>query len=292
MKILVPVDLSSVSTNALKYAYDAFPGAEIHVVHAVTGLLNPNDPMVIKPWIQKDMSIKEDIQNLIRSEFAGSDYSQDVPVEILFGEVVPAIGRFLKNNSFDAVVMGTRDKYDLLDRWIGTNSLGVIKTVDLPIYLIPKFGSFRGWSKVLVATDRKIAKPKMIEFIRHWNVNNAFLKFVHVQESRDHGFNEEEQQIFESLFEEGEPSFGFEVKVIEDPKVGEPLLTMAYREKADLILVVPEKQSFFQAVFFQSFSKELVENSYVPMLFLSEESVNALTGVKTVDKQEQNNMEL
>jgi len=286
MKILVPIDLSKVSVNALKYAYEAFPDANIHVVHAISGLLDPKDPMLIKPWIPKDISVKEDLQDLIRSEFEGTKHPVDVDVEILFGEVVPAIRRFLKNNQFDAIVMGTRDKYDLLDRWIGTNSLGVIKTVDLPIYLIPKFGAFKGWSKVLIATDRKIANGKMIEFIRDWNTSNAFLKFVHVQESANDEFNVEEQKIFESLFKDGDPSFGFEVKVVRDNKVGDSLLSIAYHDKADLILAVPEKQSFFQAVFFQSFSKELVEKSYVPMVFLSEESVNHHIWTNIVKKRE------
>ena len=274
MRILIPIDFSEVSVNAIKYAYDLFSDAEIKVVHAVAGLLDPKDPMVLRPWIPKDISIKEDLQRMIRDEFKNSKYPEKINVEILFGEVVPALRDYVKHNPFDAIIMGTRDKYDLFDRWIGTNSLGVLKSIDLPIYLIPKYAKYEGFSKVVIASDAQIASPKMIGFIKSWNIYNAFIKFVHIREDEEDTFNFEEQKIFASLFEQGDPTFGFEVQVVDSEDVSASLLSIAYSDKADLVITIPGKQSFFQALFFKSVSKVLVQKSSVPMLFLTEESVD------------------
>ena len=274
MKILIPIDVSDVSLNAIKYAHDVFPDAQMDVVHSITGLLNPNDPMVIKPWIPKDISIKEDLERMIREAFDKTKYPSDIKVEILFGETVPAIVRHVKKSDYDAIFMGTRDKYDLFDKWVGTNSLGVIKSVNVPVYLIPKFAKYGGYDKVVIASDRHVADPKMIDFVKEWNTDNAFLKFVHIRESLQDNFNLEEQKILQLLFGGGDPTFGFEVSVVDGKDVTKSLLSITQAEKADLLISVPEKQSFFQAMFFKSHTKKLVEQSNVPMLFLSKDAVD------------------
>ncbi len=274
MKVLFPIDLSEISINALRYAYDLFPQASIQVIHVITGLLDPKDPMVVSPWIPKDISIREEIQRQINNEFKGTKYPQQVDVEVIFGEIVESIRDYAQKHSFDVIVMATRDKYDAFDRIVGTTSLGVIKTTDLPVYLVPRYARFRGFKRILVASDKHFKDRKVIEYLRTWNTQHAFLKFLHVRESEEDTFNDEEQEIFSALFESGEPEFGFEVKVIEDTDIAQSLLSVAYAERMDLIVAIPDRQSFLQALFVQSITKELVQKSSLPMLFLPQTAIN------------------
>ncbi len=273
MSVIVPVDSTEVSVNAVRYAYRLFPSSEIKIVHAVTGLMDPNDPMLIKPWIPKDISVKGEIERMLENSLPGPPYPELFEVEILFGETVPALKRHIDYNPYDAMVLGTRDKYDLFERWIGTVSLDVVKRIDLPIYLIPKYAKYHGFRRVVVASDYHLNDQGMVNYIRRWNTFGAFIKFVHVQEGPDDTFNQEEQSIFENLMSEGEPSFGFEVSVVPPDELSGSLLAIAYTEQADLLIAIPRKQNFFQSWLFGSLSKDLILKSSVPILFLAENSL-------------------
>ena len=47
-KVLVPIDFTAVSMNALSFAVRLFPDAEIHCLHISSGSLQTNQPLTLK----------------------------------------------------------------------------------------------------------------------------------------------------------------------------------------------------------------------------------------------------
>ncbi len=273
MKILIPVDFSEVSTSAVTFACDLFPEAQLQVVHVASGLLLRSEQLKIKPAVQHDSNLQDSLDKLMKHHFKDTRRSQSLAVKVIYGEIVSAITQEVERFGYDAIVMGTKDKYKLFDRLMGTVSLGVIKSVAVPVYLVPRFARYQGFSKVVIASDRHMTDTKVIDFIKSWNRDNAFLKFVHIRKHLEDDFNQEEQKIFDILFGEREPAFGFDVSVIDATDVTSSLLTLASKNQADLLISIPGKQGFLQSLLSGSTTKEFIERSSLPMLFISPNAI-------------------
>lgn len=269
-KVLVPFDFTEVALNTVQYALDFTNDQdEIQIVHVFSGLLSIQSPLMLKAGVDYIESIKEEVAETIIKNLELKQLPANVKVVTLNGDPVHALSRYARKHLVDYAIVGTRDKYDLLDRWIGTISLGLVKNLHIPVYLIPKYAKFEGYNKVLVASDHHIAKPQVLHQIKMWNDNfNAYIKFLHVRERINSLYNEEAEKIVRELYEKDNVDFSFEISTVNSRNTSESLLASAYNFKADLLIVIAENHNFMHSLMFKSLSKDLVLKSSIPVLFL------------------------
>ena len=269
-RILVPFDFTEVALNAVQYAIDfATENDEIHIVHVHSGLLSIQSPLMLKAGMNYIESIKGEITETIKANLELKEIPEKVIIQALNGDPVHAISKYARKNLLDLAIIGTRDKYDLFDRWIGTISLGLVKSLYIPVYLIPRFAKFDGFSKIMVASDHHLGKPQILHQIKAWNEeHNAFIKFLHVKERVNSLYNDEAEKIVRELYEKENVDFGFEISTINSRKISDSLLASAYNFKADLLIVIAENHNFMHSLLFKSLSKELILKSSIPVLFL------------------------
>jgi len=267
--ILVPIDFTDVGVNALRYALSAFPDAKITAYYVKAGMLENADQLTIHPHLLLDKYWLNALTEFLRKELKISKLPDRVTISIGNGPVILGIKNYASESIADAIVMGTRDKYNFFEKWFGTVSVGTVKTVDVPVYLIPKYATFTGFEKVMVASDKHLSDESIVNNIKDWNKSyGAFIKFLHIQNSKDDSFQTEAGAIVSELFEKNDPEFSFEVEVLEDKDVSHSLLASAYDMKADLLVVTPDDQNFLQSLLFASVSKDLILKSDLPLLFL------------------------
>ncbi len=268
-KIIIPMDFTEVANNAFRYAYHSFPNAELYIVHANAGIVSTRQPIYLQPGKSKDMVLSAELEKQILYELKVAELPQNMSIHILQGEVIPSIQKFVAENQIDVMVAGTRDKYDLFDRWIGTFSLGLVKTLDIPTYLIPRYATYKPYQNVLAASDYHVKNTNFLQQIQAWNrPYQAFIKFLHISTNYSDTFEQEKDSIVQSLFEDQAPSFSFEIDAIYNKDITESLLANAYTMGADLLVVMPENRSFLHTLLFKSISKELILKSSIPILFL------------------------
>lgn len=268
--ILVPVDFTRVALNALKYAYNAFPEAKIHALHVVPSALNTTEveySLLNRVKVVKD-GMEEELKKIIKLELGLGYIPNNISTTIMKGETITQIKNYMKEDSFDCILMGTRDKYSLFEKLIGTVSLAVIKQSQIPTFLVPKHAEYKPYKKVLVASDYHILHNKIGSWIKEWNQPfKAFIRFLHIQ-NKDESFMNETDQLVKELFDNSDPDFGFEVKNVNSNKIAPTLLESAYGFGADLLISMPDKQNFFSAILLKNVTKELVEKSSIPLLFI------------------------
>lgn len=268
-KILVPIDYSEVSANAFKYAQEAFPECDIILYHVDNTISTADRPYAL-PSTHTFVDHEKRLTTWVKKQLNGSELPKNIMIKLDFGAVIDNIINFAKEYKIDQIVMGTRDTYDVFDRWLGTISLGVIKQVNVPVYLIPKYAIYKPFKKVLVGSDHHLSKGVELERLKQWNERyNAFLHFLHVKEDSNDKFKEEAQVIINSLYESEKAPFGFEVGFTKAKGVSDSLLGFAYNMGADLIITIDDKQSFISALLLESVSKELILKSKIPVLFLN-----------------------
>ena len=264
--ILVLVDFTAVSVNALTYAAQQFVNDRITVVHVIQGLMDLDNGLAIQGNTTSIESWENQLKSFIDSNI--SSLPESIEPKILVGQVVPMVRKYVEDHDVDAVVMGTRDKYDLFDRWIGTISLGVVKTLDVPVYLIPKYAEYKKYQKIMVASDYRFEDDDAVELIKDWNTKyQAFTKFLHVSKKPI-----EENPVYEKIstaIVDSDLDFPHEISLVQDKNISESLLASAYNFGAELLVVLAENHSFVHSMIFNNLSKELILKSTIPMLFLN-----------------------
>ena len=269
-KILIPFDFTEVSINALQYAMDMSQDSdELHLVHVHSGLLSIQSPLMIRAGMDYMECIQKEIEATILKNLGINSLPENLTIVSLTGNPVHAITKYANKTLMDMAVVGTRDKYDMIDRWIGTISLGLVKRLFIPVYLIPRYASFESYNKALIASDHHLAKTPVLHQIKTWNDDyNAYIKFLHVRENISSVYNEEAEQIVRELYEKENVDFSFEISTVTSRDIGDSLLSSAYNFKADILIVIAENQSFMHSLLFKSLSKELILKSSIPVLFL------------------------
>jgi len=268
--VLIPMDFTSISINALKYAIDCFPDSKLFICHVRTGILDTSESVGISMGLSQADFWAKSIKSFVSKELGLSTFPDTIEVAIDVGAVNVCINSFAEKNDIDCIVMGTRDKYNFVDRWFGTTSLAVIKESDIPVYVIPRYAQFGQHKKIMIASDYNSSDSVFLDKIKSWNkTNKAHLHFLHIQDKPIDDYDETKEKIVQHLFEEANVEFSFEIEVLQEKDISHSILATAYNKAIDLLIVVPEKQNFIQSILLKSVSKDLILQSDIPILFIN-----------------------
>lgn len=272
MKYLVPVDISQIASNALKYAVDMCGAKdEITVFHAWNNAGYPIHDQIgyIPPMDTEEMlnmiEVMIDVLNIPKG-------GPKIKTIIDAGEPVHTITTHLLTNAYDAIIMGVKDKHDPLGKIFGTISLGVVKRSDIPVYLIPRDYKYAKPRRVLVAADYHFESEELIEELLKWNKKSkAALVFYHVNDQPNDDDSFKTKLLTEVLDKRNLP-YPISYKDVQSANVSKTLLKTCEQEKCDMILVVTNTQSWLEALLFQSVSKEMILKATKPLIFLHAKS--------------------
>ena len=270
-KLLVPMDFTAVSINALRYAIDFCSDCEITALHVRSGMLSTNEPVGISAGKTVFEFWGDAMTHFICKELKMEQLPKNLRVAVHQGSVVPTIVDAAGGDGFTHIIMGTRDKYSFFDNLLGTITLGVVKTSSLPVYVIPKYAVYAPFKKTVVGSDFHLQDASLVSKIAEWNKSyHAHIDFIHVSKGaeKDPEFHQEKEIIVRELFEKRNPGYAFNVNVLTDSDVSHSLLAKAYNAKAELLIVLPEKQNFVNSLFFKSVTKDLILRSDLPILFI------------------------
>ncbi len=274
-KILVPVDFSKASANALRYAIQLYGNdTEFILSHVTQGLVDTNGQFHISTLASQIENFKHKLRTFQEEALSGMESTAIFKYEVLAGNIVFAIRNYINDNPMTyAVVMASKDRVDILDKWIGTHSLGIVKNLNIPVHLIPPHAEFKGLEKVMVACDNPYDNHHGMKNIMNWNDSyQSELQFLLVnnQKTQIDGkvYNDQVMDTFEHKLHEYDIST--HVIVGDDP--ANTILGQAYNRHADMVIVLPEQHSFLHTLLFSSVSKKIINQSSIPILFIPKDS--------------------
>lgn len=269
MKILLPVDFSSVSINAIQYAYAMYPQAEFKIIHIASGVISTREPFYLKEGKTKKLVLAEELENEILNAVGIKELPNNFSHEVVDGETVPGIKAVAEDYKPDLIIMGTRDNYDLLDKVFGTISLRVTKNGLAHTLLVPRYAKFEKMNRVIVATDHHMQETGLLDWIVEWNRERlAYISFIHIQDRDKDDVESLSASIVHALLKQKKIDFEFKIENVRNLDVTETLLSKAYNEGADLVIAAPDQQSLLNSLLIKSVSKELIQKSKIPVMFL------------------------
>ncbi|MEM6524513.1 MAG: universal stress protein [Bacteroidota bacterium] len=249
-KILVPVDFSSCSKNALKLAIDFAAKNRTQLiilnVYSVTGTQSLSESAVKDNLIKNIKAYENEIPEL-------SAIGYEFNVE--FGLAADVI--IEKSTNFDLIIMGTRGEHDVIDKLIGSVSLRVIEHSNTPVLVIPEELHAISFDKIVFAADfKKIEYMSNLDSLRELALAyDSELHLLNVNESPEYITEEEGDEALElhRFFEDVNHAFFLS----ESKDIEKGILDYIDKKRIDILALMPRKHAFLQSLFDHSTTDDI-----------------------------------
>lgn len=272
-KILVPVDFSACSRNALQYAIDLAEktDAKLHLLHshyqpvptidipvAIDVYPKQDEQMLIDSWLE----LTEEVPRLRKI-----DYTRDTQPGFLTDVVL----KTLEQQSFDLIIMGTKGCSNRLDKLLGSNAYNIARESPIPVMVIPEARNFNGFGHIAMAADfHALDDPATLRLIR--SLAESFKSEVHLLHvsSTPRNLSIEEAQEALNLneyFKDTAHHFEF---ITESDVVG-GIERYVNEHNIDLTVLIPRHHTVFEKLFKQQVTRNTILNANMPMMVLHDD---------------------
>ncbi len=268
--ILVPVDFSDCSKNALKIAIQIAKtcGAKIHMVNAIH--IHAPQPDITGGGLIH--TLVSDYESQIQESFDSLETDmidlKDVPHESdrFISYLIDAIFSETKKKDIDLIVMGTRAEHSNIEKFLGSHTTDVIRSAEVPVLVIPESTKSFHPKKIGLASDFEgLVNYKNIEILAKMSelYDSEILIFHVAYDPTDvSALTQKKMKELHERFLHHKTS----VRTIEADNVLNGIKNFTQNHNLDLLSVVPKEHSFFEKLFKKSITKTIALNPSVPLL--------------------------
>lgn len=266
-KILVPVDFSTYSQNALNYAINLARDlkASLHLLHTYVVHSSADMIISIERYIREDAEkMMEDSKRWIHREWPDHP---PVTFDIIKGNAIPVIANMA--NEFDLVIMGTQGASKFKDIFLGSTTNGVCKATETPVLAIPEKARYRPVKKIVLAVDdyevtgRRVLAP-LIELAELYD---ADIKIFHT----DLGDADLGVDPIIGMYLAGQDySFHYAPATL---RINDSINAFVDEAQANMLCLIGRKRARINELFHRSVTKREVFQTEVPLLVLTDIAV-------------------
>lgn len=268
--ILVPVDFSKCSKNALKVAIEMArrAHAKIHMVNAVH-VHTPHPDLAGGSLIDAIISdyeaqVKDSFEELEKDmiELSNVPHESDRFISYLSD----AIRAETEQKDIDLIVMGTRSDHEGIERIVGTNASDIVQNSDVPVLVLPESTESFEPKKIGFASDfQKVADHGSYGILK-WlaALYGSEVVVFHIDDEIVNVTLEEEKEIKE--IQEKLSGIKSSVRTVAAHNIEAGVIDFVDEHKLDVLALLPRKHNLFHKLFKKSHTKSLVIDPVVPML--------------------------
>lgn len=269
--LLIPIDFSENSRNAFRYAaaFSQLTGIEhARLLHVFTPEATGEADFI--PPVAALMKAREEmLEGFVKDmaeEIGPFPFLAQTELSVGF----PADEITAQSEEHDLVIMGTTGDGGLLEKVFGSVSSSVSQRSACPVLLVPPQAAFSGIRHIVYASSYESGDAAVIEKLMAFNAPfKACLHFVHVQDGKGKSLPDPaNRNIFEELFEKGDPGFSFEMAEVESESLDKGLDNYAQQCQAELMVMVTKPRGFWANIMHRSATKQIVLHAQRPVLVL------------------------
>ncbi|WP_185154386.1 universal stress protein [Fulvivirga sp. M361] len=269
-KILIPIDFSDCSINALDYATGLAEAmkSELVLMHTLNTSMMHNDVgsgsivNELAHGIEEDVTIRfAQIKKKVPS-LANVPYTTVVKRSF----VNDAISAVVNSHDIDLIIMGTKGAHGLEEMIIGSNTYSVIRNSGIPVLAIPEKASFKSPRQIAFASDYKNTVPEDLTLLMNFCfIFASKIHVLHVSEENDiSGPKLEQAQRFEQYLKKIPHVY----QVLKHKNLEEGVEEYAQEHHIDMIVVMPRKHNLFELIFNKTLSRKIILHTRLPLLAL------------------------
>lgn len=271
-KILVPIDFSETSLNALHTAIEMAKRQEatlflIHVVSTTTGIAFPEGVAVVDmAYYDLIESNKKNIEQL--SATITSEHGIDCQSRVISGAVCPTVVEEASRLRVDLIVMGTHGVSGLREFFIGSNAYAIIKLAQCPVLTIPPHKKWERFKKILFpvrpATNALAKYEYARQIIHQSNAKLIVMGLLEYESKQDfETFSEDTKGLVKALEKD---EIQIETQFFFCESFAQKILEKAEVLKVDLVIITATLDYKIQDFFVGPFAQQVVNHANVPIL--------------------------
>lgn len=272
--ILVPVDFSDCSRNALRYAIEMAQrvNAQLHLIHSYYIPVPTADIAVIvdnRAQLDQEQVIRDAWVGLAQEvpELGRINYSHETRMGFLNNVVLTA----LEKRSFDLIIMGTKGCTNRLDYFLGSNAYNVARDANIPVLVIPENHSFSGFKKIAIAADyHQIKDLNNLELVRSIATDfQSEIHLLHISETpQSLDIDEAEEALnLKEYFADLNHHFDF----LTESNVVAGIENYSKENEVDMTVIIPRHHNLFERLFKKRVTRESVLNAHLSTLVLHDD---------------------
>ncbi len=187
--ILVPIDFSPVSTNALKYAIRMASKMDCKLVLLHSYVVHASTYYMSEQMINALLAGKRNVVlNQMRAFVESLDWDDkfilrdvEIQYELEIGFPIPTILEMAENIDAEMIIIGSTGASNTLDQWLGSVSSSIMERSHCPVLVIPPKTKFKDVKHIAYATEFIELKQNSIDFLKKLAIFlKGQLSFVHV----------------------------------------------------------------------------------------------------------------
>lgn len=272
--IIVPVDFSPASLNAVNYALDLAMAvkAGIALFHVYTF------PMPVSEVPVAPLSIHElieDAEKNMQQLKAGLLHKAGEAIKIYTrveeGIFATQLQQYCLAIQPYAVIMGAFGKSALERVIFGSNTLSAMRSLSAPLLVIPPGTRFTSISRIGLACDllnvtHSVHADKIISLVKEFN---ACLHVLHITPAK-HGLASDEalqgSEWLREMLEEVKPVFHF----MQHAKIEEAINEFSEKNNLDMLIIIPKSHGLLDSLLHKSHSKKMILQAHIPVMSIHE----------------------
>ncbi|WPP49788.1 universal stress protein [Catalinimonas niigatensis] len=278
MRLLVPVDFSSDSLNALRYAtalaslVQSKESSEIellifHALHLPIG----GDATF---FVDAEMLEREEqhLKHKLYQEVNTIPEIHTIPHQVITKiDMAPqGITQILKEEHIDLVIMGVKGKDESSSSWFGSTTLHVMRHAHCPVLAVPPNTEVFHPRHVALASDLKMGKETFsLEYLKKliqlWQADLHIIH-VHPHPAKIGIEPAEEAMHLDHFFHDVPHTYHFP----EDKDPGRGLNHYLQAHPVDLLAIIPRYHFALDSLFHKSITKYMSTHTSIPLLAIHE----------------------
>ncbi|MEW7279818.1 universal stress protein [Aquimarina sp. 2201CG1-2-11] len=276
--ILIPIDFSENSWNAISYALSFFENVNcnFHLLHVVNSerLMRVNIPLyepeeiVVRKTSQKNKEQMNSFLKRIKKITHNKNHLFFTTIE--YGLFIDVVRKQVIDRNINYIVMGTKGASGLKEKIIGTNTGDVITKVKCSLLVIPEKASYTRINEIAFPTDYNIYyKNKVLSTITEiLTLTKSSLRVLHVSKKEQDltDLQKNNKYFLEDVLQNQKYSFHF----LSNVDLETAVQCFVESRDIDMITMVAKNLNFFQRILFQPTVEKISYHISIPFLVLHE----------------------
>ena len=280
-KLLIPIDFSVASENALEYGLSLASkiGAKIVLLHTynfkpmvdISGQYISFSDLKAQTLAQGEQKLHE-----LKTKITASHPEISLEYLLMQDNLAEAVEAVCKEQNIDLVVMGTKGASGFEEYLVGTNTAVVIESIKSPVLVIPSKAKFHDIKKILFTTDFQFDDVESLEaLVEIAKIFKAKIEVVHF--SKDIKLDEE---LLDWLKEICEERVDYKLinftNLLEGSTMLDTLNKLIKKREVDLVSMSASDKPFLKKIFTGSYTQKMAYHTDIPFLAFHIRKLNKL----------------
>lgn len=274
-KILVPVDFSETSTNALNEAIILTGVLEaelylIHVMEFMAGYISMYSDMSLPLDLPSNTELTQIIKDKMEAmkQHISKEFEIIPHIQISEGETYSEIIAFSESEKIDLIVMGTHGISGYKELFLGSNAQRVISLSDIPVLSLQKACKDIDFKNILIPIDNSIHSREKVNVTLM--IAQLFGSKIHLLGLLDSN-EEQERNKFTTKLNAVEKNIiasklEYVKSIVMCDNFAETTKKYAIKNHCDLIAINTGHESRLTGIFMGLFAQQIVNHSKIPVL--------------------------